>query len=45
MVWLIIGLALGIVVANLWLIRKARGPMVDPSKPRLPSKPWDDEDD
>lgn len=45
MVWLIIGIALGIVIANLWLIRKARGPIIDKTTPRPPSKPWEEDED
>lgn len=45
MVWLLIGLALGIVIANLWLIRRARGPIVGQDQHVKPNNRWDDEDD
>lgn len=45
MVWLLIGLALGIVIANLLLIRRARGPIVGKDQQITPRKGWDDEDD
>lgn len=45
MAWLLIGLALGIVIANLWLIRRARGPIIGKDQQLKPSKNWDEEDD
>ncbi len=45
MVWLLIGLALGIVIANLWLIRRARGPIVRKDQQIQPGKGWDNEND